>query len=124
MGVVAIRDKRLVTALENVAEQEEISVEEAAHIAVYRYIREIERAKIHAETEAFWKMHPDLVKDYLGQYVAVHEGKVVDNGSDLGALHQRVRDCYGDTAILLAQVTPQPVRELVFRSPSLEPIGQ
>jgi len=122
MGVVAIRDERLLTALEQIAEREQISVEEAAHIAVYRYVREIERAKIHTETKALWAMYPQLLERYLGQYVAVHEGKVVDSGPDLGTLYQRVRECYGDTPVLLAQVTSEPVRELVFRSPRLEPI--
>lgn len=124
MGVVAIRDKRLLTALEQIAEREQISVEEAARIAVYRYVREIDRAKIHAETEAFWAMYPQLLERYPGQYVAVHEGKVVDSGPDLGTLYQRVRECYGDTAVLLTQVTSEPVRELVFRSPRLEPMGR
>ena len=122
MGVVAIRDKRLLTALKQVAKREQISIEEAAHIAVYRYVRDVERKKIHAETEAFWAMYPQLLERYPGQYVAVHEGKVVDSGPDIGALYQRVRKCYGDMPILLAQVTSEPVRELVFRSPRLEPI--
>ncbi len=122
MGVIAIRDKRLVTALEQIAEQEQTSVEEVARAAVYRYVREIEREKIRAETEAFWAIHSQLLDDYSGQYIAMHEGKVVDNGVDLGALYQRVRERYGDTPILLTQVTDDPVRELTFRSPRLEQV--
>ena len=123
MNIVAIRDKRLLTALEHVAERDQITVEEAAHIAVYRYIRDIERAKIHTETEALWAMYPQLLEQYTGQYVAVHEGKVVDSGTDLETLYQRVHERYGDTPVLLAKVTPKPVRELVFRSPRLEPVA-
>lgn len=123
MGVIAIRDQRLVTALKQVARREQISVEEAARTAVYRYVREAERAKIHAETKAFWAMYPHLLERYRGQYVAVHECKVVDSGPDIKTLYQQVRERYGDTPVLLAQVTPEPVRELVFRSPRLEPIA-
>ncbi len=122
MGVVAIRDKRLLTALKQIAEREDISVEEVARVAVYRYVRQVEREKIHAETEAFWAMYPQLLDRYSGQYVAVHEGKVVDTGPDLGALYQRVRECYGDTPVLLTQVLPDSTRELMFRSPQLEPM--
>jgi len=123
MGVVAIRDERLLTALKQIAEREKTSVEEVAHVAVYRYVRQAEREKIHAETEAFWAMYPQLLERYSGQYVAVHEGKVVDTGPDLAELYQRVRECYGDTPVLLTKVLPDSTRELVFRSPRLEPIA-
>ncbi|MBL7063613.1 MAG: hypothetical protein ISS49_05310 [Anaerolineae bacterium] len=123
MGVIAIHDQRLVTALRQVARQKQVSVEKAAHTAVYRYVRKAERAKIRAETKAFWAMYPQLLEQYLGQYVAIHEGKVVDNGLDVGTLYQRVHERYDNTPVLLAQVTPEPVRELMFRSPRLEPIA-
>jgi hypothetical protein len=123
MRVLEISDERLVIALKQIAEQEQISLQEAAQTAIRRYVREMERAKIHAETEAFWAMYPQLLEHYLDQYIAVHNGKVVDSGPDLGTLYQRLRERYGETPVLMVQVKSKPVRELVFRSPRLEPVA-
>ncbi len=98
-------------------------MEKVARVAVYCYVRQVEWEKIHAETKTFWAMYPQLLDRYPGQYIAVHEGKIVDTGPDLGTLYQRVRERYGDTPVLLTQVLPDSTRELMFRSPRLEPMA-
>jgi hypothetical protein len=60
---------------------------------------------------------------YLGQYVAIHQGEVIDHDADLRTLHLRVFERLGHTPVLLKQVTNRPERELVFRSPRLERNG-
>ncbi|MEA3397766.1 MAG: DUF5678 domain-containing protein [Chloroflexota bacterium] len=68
-------------------------------------------------------MRSQLVAKYLGNYVAIHNGKVVDHDPDVRTLHLRIRRRYGRAPILLRQVTKdmeQP--EMVFRSPKLERI--
>jgi hypothetical protein len=78
------------------------------------------RKKIQSETKAFLAQYETLQAKYLGQYVAMHEGKVIDHDVDLRTLHLRVYERVGYTPVLLKQVTVEPERELVFRSPRLD----
>ena len=88
--------------------------------AVRTYLRELEREKIKTEAKAFRKLHTELVKQYLGRYVAIHHGQVVDHDEDFHALHQRIRQQFGRQPVLLRRVTSEPERVLVMRSPRLE----
>jgi hypothetical protein len=87
---------------------------------VRTYLRQLERDKIRAEVEAFRAMHPDLVKQYSGKYVALYKGQLVDHDEDFQALHHRIRQRFGRQPVLLRQVTSEPERVLVIRSPRLE----
>ena len=74
------------------------------------------RKKIRAETKAFEQQREMLLTNYLGQYVAVHDGQVIDHDPDLLTLHLRVVERLGDIAVLLKKVTTKPERDLVVRS--------
>jgi len=91
--------------------------------AVREYLDRLAEQKIIAESEAFRAMHAELVQQYRGEYVAVHDGKVVDHDEDICALNRRIRTRYGSRAVLLQQVTERPEIELVIKSPKLEPIS-
>jgi hypothetical protein len=82
-----------------------------------------QREKIGAETGAFNEQHENLLLEYTGQYVAMHQGKVVDHDPDLRTLHLRVFERFGHITVLLKQVSERPEREFVFRSPRLERVG-
>ncbi len=43
------------------------------------------------ETQAFIRMHADLLGKYPGDYVAIYQGKLIDHDHDQLALYQRVR---------------------------------
>jgi hypothetical protein len=88
--------------------------------ALRAYIAQHRREKIRGETEAFERQHEKLLSQFPGQYVAVHEGQVIDHDSNLRTLHLRVFDSLRHTPVLLIKVTPKPDRELVFRSPRFE----
>ncbi len=54
-------------------------------------------------------------------YVAIHNGEVVDNDTDVRALHLRIRQQFGRIPVLLRQVmTEKEPRDLIFRSPKFE----
>lgn len=76
-----------------------------------------QRAKMKEEQAAFQAMKPDLLHRYNGQYVAVHEGAVVDYDSDQTALALRISDRYPDTTVLIKKVSPEPDKILHMRSP-------
>jgi hypothetical protein len=64
--------------------------------------------KFEREARAFLRLLPELLKTHRGQYVAVHEEKVVDSGDDEIALAMRVWDKYGYVPIDVELVTDQP----------------
>ena len=63
---------------------------------------------------------PDWQDQYPEEYVAVHNGQVVDHDHDLRTLHLRVFQLLGHVPVLLKKITRQPQREMVFRSPRFE----
>ena len=105
----------LVKQLQQVASEQAMLPEELLETAVRTYLRQIEREKIKAEVEAFHSMHAELVEKYLGQYVAIHNGKVVDQDEDFQSLHTRIRQRFGRQPVLLRRVEAEPERVLVFR---------
>ena len=110
----------LVEQLQQVASEQAVMPEELLETAVRTYLRQLEREKIKAEAEAFRSMHAELAEKYVGQYVAIHDGNVVDYDEDFQALHSRIRQRFGRQPVLLRRVEAEPKRVLVFRSPRLE----
>ncbi len=76
-----------------------------------------DRPTMQREAAAFEAMHPTLWKQYPRQYVALHQGAVVDHDSDELALVQRIDESYPDAVVLIRQVLPRLPQTLVFRSP-------
>lgn len=75
-------------------------------------------AQMEREVEAFQTLHPQLATTHLGEWVAIHGGQVVDHDADLDALIDRVRDRFGnDAVVMLDQVLPTITREIRLRSP-------
>jgi len=72
--------------------------------------------KWEREYQAFLRLKPRLLEDYDGQYVAVHEGQVVDSGHDQIELAMRVYSKHGYCPVYVGLVTDQP--EPVYRIPS------
>lgn len=79
--------------------------------------------QIHRESEHFIRQHAILLRDYKGEYVAMHEGLVIDHDPDKRALASRIREKWHATPILIRLVTGQPYREVVIRSPRVERKG-
>ena len=67
--------------------------------------------KWEREYRAFMRLRESLLKAHKNQYVAVHEGKVVDSGDDEITLGLRVYAKFGYVAIYVGRVSddPQPV---------------
>jgi hypothetical protein len=77
-------------------------------------------AQMQQEVLAFQTLHPQLVTTHLGEFVAIKDGHLVDHDPDFDALIDRVRDRYGDQAIVMVdQVLPTLMPEIRLRSPRL-----
>jgi hypothetical protein len=70
--------------------------------------------KWEREYQAFQRLLPQLIATHRGQYVAIHDGQVVDSGRDKLALALRVLAKVGNVAIHVGLVSDE--QEPVFRS--------
>ena len=120
MANVELRESALVYQLEQLAEQTAQPVEKVLETAVATYLDELERAGIHAETQAFWDMQEELVKLYLGHFVAIYHGEVVDHDLNVSLLEQRVRKRFGLLPVLIAPVKSQIKDEIRWRGGRVE----
>ena len=78
------------------------------------------RADMQREIAAYRAMHAELCKDYLGKFVAIHHGKVVDADVDPVSLHMRILKNFPNKTVLVRRVLQEPERVLHMRSPQLE----
>lgn len=60
------------------------------------------------EIAAYEQLHPQLKERYLGQYVAIHQGEVVDSDRDLGTIAERIEAKYADGITLIRKVENSP----------------
>ncbi len=98
------------------AEAEGVSVEELL-LAAWRHYRVMaQRKKIETEM-AWWESQPaEMHARYAGQHIAVHNQAVVDHDVDPIALHDRIRQRYGRTAVLLVPAEgPRDIHIVSFR---------
>jgi hypothetical protein len=65
--------------------------------------------KWEREYQAFLHLLPELLPTHRGQYVAVHEGQVVDRDHDLLALASRVHARHGYVPIYMDLVAERPL---------------
>ena len=76
--------------------------------------------KIRREVRA-WRALPDKTRRQYGvDFVAVHNGEVLDQDSDRTALQQRIARRFGDVPILITPAQAASPREFTVRGPRLE----
>lgn len=74
------------------------------------------QAQMEKEVAAFEEQHSSLVAHYLGQFVAMVQGQVMDHGPDQRALISRVRAANPDQVVLFRRVEKSLPRDLVMHS--------
>jgi hypothetical protein len=79
-----------------------------------RQARQAEEAAIEREHAAFERMLPELLKQYPGQAVAIHNGQVVGVGDDEMDLWAQVRQKLGPVPVYV-QVVEYPPR--IYKMP-------
>ena len=121
--MVAVKRPGLIERIRHVARETNRDTTQVVEAAVQAYLDQLDREKIHEETEAFWAMQANLLTRYPSEYVAVHQGQVVDHDPDVVRLEQRVAERWGESAILIAPVTDEPRRDLSSVSFRLDPLG-
>lgn len=110
----------LIERVRKAAEWQGITLEKAIEEAVLNYVGHHGFEKVKHERAAFEAMKPALLKKYRGQYVAVHNGEVVESAPDLRTLRSKVFARFGYTPMLHKLVSDAPDRVVVVRSPRVE----
>ncbi len=110
----------LVERVHRITKSKGTTVKDFVNQAVRERLEQLEDQKLKAEIQAFERMHPQLVKQYLGQFVAVHEGQIVDADVDFEALFLRLEKRLGDVPVLIRPVSVEPTPELRAPGPRLE----
>lgn len=103
-----------------IAEEENKEISELVNEALRKYLWEARERKIERETEAYRTLHAELKQRFSGEYVAIHDGELVDHDADRRALSRRVRQKYGNAAVLITPVEDEPEREFLILSPRFE----
>ncbi|MCE7981099.1 MAG: hypothetical protein DYG89_07905 [Caldilinea sp. CFX5] len=120
MRAITLHQPDLVERLEQVATEEDTSTEELLDRAVIEFLESVALEKLKGETVAFEQLHPQLVQQYFGQHVAIHNGMLVDYDPDLNTLHRRIRAKFGQMPVLIRQVTKEAkLPEITMRGRSL-----
>jgi len=104
-------EPELYKRIEKAALEQEISTNDIFSEAVRHYLWELNRRKISEETRIYRQQHEQLKAIYLGQYIAMYQGQVVDYDKDFQILHQRVRQQYKQQPVMITLVeeTADPV---------------
>jgi len=69
------------------------------------------------EMQAYIELHPKLKEDFLGQYVAIYQGKMIDHDMDRRALYTRIVARHPNQFVWLSKVEEEPIETFVVRSP-------
>jgi hypothetical protein len=109
--------------MQQIAEADQRSVADVLVEAIVRatpalYVHPDRQAMLQ-EKAAFLAMHSTLLRSYEGQYVALHQGQVIDHDEDVLTLGRRVSQDHRNKIVLIKKVLEQPDRILEFRSPRL-----
>jgi len=110
----------LVERVRRVTKNVGASVEDFVNQAVRERLENLEDQKLEAESQAFERLHPQLIRQYMGQFVAVHNGQVVDADANFEALFLRLQQHLGEIPVLIRAVSTEPTPELRAPSPRLE----
>ena len=120
MTIIPLNRFDLIACLEQVATEKDVSTEELLDEVIIEFLETVAIMKLKEETIAFEQLHSQLVKQHFGEYVAIYQGVLVDHDPDITALRRRIRAKFGQTPVLLREVTQDAkLPELVIRSPRL-----
>jgi hypothetical protein len=79
--------------------------------------------KIQEEMKRYVAQYQQLRTEYPDKVIAMREGQVIEVGDEVGEIYRRVRERFGDEAILITRVGKEPVETYTIRSPRLvEPL--
>ena len=95
---------KLINPLQQLANEQSSSIEEVIEDALTDYLREQRHKQLLQEMERFRAQHGELKAQYLGQFVGMYNGRILDHDADGGSLYNRLRQQHGDLPVLIVEV--------------------
>ena len=108
-------EPQLFSRVEQAADEHKIGMDRILTDALRRYLWELDRRKISEESQVYQQRHAELKAQYLGQYIAMHNGQVVDHDMDVTVLRQRVRQRFGRRPVMVTLVEEVAERPIIRR---------
>lgn len=78
---------------------------------------------VEREKAAYLALHPQLLRDYPNQFVAIQDGQLVDYDLDRANLMQRVGEQYPTQFVWVSQILSQAIRTIRMPSYRLSPLS-
>ena len=113
-------DPTLESALDEIAQMLTRPAAQIAADAIRSHLEYLHAQQLTVETQAYARLHPELVRRYRNQFVAIHSGKLFDSDMDFETLFLRVQSRLGNLPVLIQQVLESAIEEWHFRSPRRE----
>jgi hypothetical protein len=110
---------KLFESIRKIAQHEKTSIEVLVNTWLARQLALVREQHIKEESARFAEQHGVLRERYMGQYVAMRDGEIVDHDTDVSVLYLRIKEQHGDAPILIAPVTEHPIPVYEMRSPRL-----
>jgi len=95
---------------------EEVGLVEKADPITESLVDDEFEQNVATEIDAFHTLHPALLEQYPGEFVAIHKQQLIDHDIDKLALYQRIHETYPEQFVLMRRVEEEPERELQLRS--------
>jgi len=109
MTTITLQEPSLIAEIEQITTQEGIDTAVFLAEAVRRHLAHYRQKRLLTETEAWYNLPATTREQYNGQFVAVHQGQVVDSDSNQLTLYHRVRQQFGRQTILITEGGDQPM---------------
>jgi len=107
MSVVEV-DSGLVDEIRTLGGMENGEVTAVVEDALRLHIFHLRQHKLDQECNFYEENHAQIVDQYLGRYVAIHHGQVIDADDDGSVLSRRVRKKFGRVPIAIIHVQETP----------------
>ena len=108
-------EPKLYSRVERAARERQQTVDDTLAEAVRQYLWELDRQTITQESARYYEQWAELKARYLGKFIAMQNGAVLDHDSDFAVLRQRIRQKFGDAPIMITLVTDEPGQILTRR---------
>lgn len=97
-----------------------VDMNDVVNAALRQYMFRQRQEKIARERHWYEAHYHEFVHQYRGQYVAVHNTRIIDSDSDGRLLSRRVRHIDGRVAVAIIHVADSPELPILqMRSPKL-----
>lgn len=114
----------LTALLSSNARRENKSLGDLVNEAIEFYLEARWSEALDREAASYAQMHAALWQAIPGKWIALYEGRLIDQDDDGKMLYLRVQERYGEIPVFMCQVGPTPEEEIWLRTPSTGRIEQ